>query len=156
MALGLFLKILLLLGLAGGGGFLSFLARKYGVQGLELWLPLAIIISYGISPVIGLIVSAVMVIVSFGLFPYQLNQIGVILVCLAITSFMTLIFPVTSAAAFISYAMYLTIGYNIVSNLTMLFTGTNPLNLVKFAVISLFFSWFIYIKAGWWLVTLLQ
>ncbi len=145
--------ILLLGGLTLAGSFMSYWARKYGIQGLEIWLPIAIILSYAISPLVGLIVASLMIIISFFMFPYQLHYIVIMIACLAGLTFSTLMFPITSAT-FIKTAMTFTIIYNLASNLIMFMTGGDAQGIIKFALISTFFSWFLYIKAGWWMIHL--
>jgi len=61
----------------GAGSFMSFWARKYGTHGLEIWLPLAIILSYAISPLAGIIVSTLILLGSLILFPFALHYLVV-------------------------------------------------------------------------------
>lgn len=155
MAVGFFSAFFLIASSIILGGFMSYWARKYGTHGLEIWLPVAIILSYGISPVAGLIVSSLILIFSFVLFPFAIHYLGIMILCLAGLCFSTLLFPVT-AVNFAIIALALTIAYNIISNLVMFFAGHNVMHLIKFALVSTFFSWLIYIKAGWWLVMLFK
>jgi len=136
----------------GGGATLSFWTRRMDLQGVEVWLPLALILSYGMSPLAGFIVAALIIVISWFMWPYQLQYVFWMVVCLAVLVFVTKFFPV-SQASFIKTALTLTIGYNVVSNVLMLITGGNPLNIIKFAVISTLLSWAIYARVGWQLVT---
>jgi len=154
MALSTFLVTIILAVIAVIGTLLSFMARRYDIQGLEIWLPLAVILSYGISPLAGLIVAALIIIASFIMFPYQLHYVVIMIACVAGLTFSTVLFPVTEAN-FVTTAIWLTIAYNVLSNLIMAFTGGNIANLFKFAILSIFISWFIYLKAGWYVISLL-
>jgi hypothetical protein len=151
MALGIFLTVIVLLFLSAGGALLSFWARRSGIHGLEIWLPIAIILSYSISPVVGLLVALLMLIGSLILFPFALHYLLIMIACLAGLCFSTLMFPVT-ATNFVITALWLTIAYNVASNLIMFFIGHNVVHLIKFAIVSIFFSWLIYAKVGWWLI----
>tara|TARA_Y100000310_G_C20685763_1_gene818845 strand:+ start:2132 stop:2599 length:468 start_codon:yes stop_codon:yes gene_type:complete len=155
MALGAFLAILVLIVVTVLGALMSFWARRSGIHGLEIWLPLAIILSYAISPLVGLIVVILILVGSFFLFPYPLHYLVIMIACVAGLCFSTLMFPVT-AVSFVKTALYMTIVYNVVSNLIMFIIGHNVVHLFKFALMSTFFSWFIYLKLGWWFVMLFK
>jgi len=155
MALSLLYTILLLAGFTAVGSVLSFWARKYNIQGLEIWLSLAIILSYGKSPVAGLAIASLIIILSWAMFPYPLQYVLVMIVCLAALCFSTIIIPVT-AVSFVKTALILVIVYNVFSNVILAFTGGNVANITKFALLSTVFSWFIFLKIGWWLVMLFR
>jgi|ETN02SMinimDraft_2_1059926.scaffolds.fasta_scaffold111969_1 hypothetical protein len=153
MALGLFSTIFLLASFVVGGGLLSFWARRSGAHGLEVWLPLAVMLSYAISPIVGIIVSSLILILSFILFPYAIHYLAIMIVCVIGLCFSTLMFPV-NAITFVKVAVILTLSYNFASNLIMFIIGHNIIHLIKFALISTLFSWFLYLKFGWYFVML--
>jgi len=155
MALSLLYTILLLTAVTGVGSVTSFWARKYNIQGLEIWLPLAIILSYGMSPLAGLVVASLIIIISWAMFPYPLQYVLVMIVFLAALCFSTIMVPVT-AVSFVKTALILVIVYNVLSNFILAFTGGNIANITKFALLSTVFSWFIFLKIGWWMVVLFR
>ncbi len=147
----MFLQFLFLAVLVPAGVFLSYWTRRANIQGFEIWLPFSIILSFGISPLVGFVFAMTIIIASWFLFPFELQSVAIMGVCLLATLLSSSFFTVTQSN-FLWVAMLLTVSYNIVSNAIFVLLMANWFNALKFFVFSVWLSWLVYSNFGWQLV----
>lgn len=149
------LQLLFIFALIPACAFLSYWARRANLQGFELWLPLSIVFSFGISPWVGFVFAMTVVFISWAAFPYELQGLAIMALCLLPTLLASSLFSV-SEANFVQSALLLTLAYNIVSNAAYLVMMGNWFNALKFFAFSMWVSWLLYSNFGWQLVTWLS
>lgn len=149
------LQLLALLAIIPLGIQLSFIARRAAMHGFEIWLPLAILVSFGISPLVGYIVAMMIVIGGWVLWPFELENVGLMAFSLALTCWATSLFTLT-AGNLVLLCMALTAFYNLISNGIYLFLSGNWFSMFKFIILSIWTSWLIYQHIGWEFVTWLM
>lgn len=146
------LQLLALVVIIGLGIELSFIARRAAMHGFEIWLPLAILVSFGISPLAGYIAGMLVVLGGFFLWPYALENIAIMGTFLAAVCWATKMFTLTEGNLML-VAMGLTVAYNAVSNTIYFLKFGDLFSTLKFVVLSLWLSWLIYANIGWQFVS---
>ena len=131
---------------------ISYWTRRIDMSGFELWLPMAILISIGISPLVGFLVGLSIVVLSWFVFPFHLIGMMLMMVCLLIFCYMTNLFTFTEANL-VKNVLIIVVGYNIVSNAILFPIWPNPMSIVKFFAFSTWLTWLITSQWGWKLVT---
>ncbi|MFH1424832.1 MAG: hypothetical protein ABIG20_04115 [archaeon] len=144
----MFYQLLALIGLVMIGGFLEFWMRRFEMQGVGIWLSFGLILTYAFGPLWGFLFAISILIISFVLFPYEIQGLFIMGITLAGTLFAATFFDIT-AKNFLLNSMMIVIGYNIVSNIIWMFMGSNWFRLVKFAMLSILFNYLIFSKLGW-------
>ncbi|HIK01751.1 TPA: hypothetical protein H1008_01420 [archaeon] len=151
----MFTQAVTLFGLIILGAFISIGARRADLQGIELWLPFGLLVSYAYSPLWGFLIAFLMLLISWIIFPYGLQYLALTSVFLIPAFAITKFFPVTEAS-FFTVAMGIVIAYNIISNAAYIVVGANIVRVIKFAAFSIAFNWTVMYYFGWtfiqWLV----
>ena len=144
----MFAQVLFLIAMVFIGGFIEFWARRFEIQGIGVWLPLGLLVSYVYSPLWGFLFAFAIVVISFALFPYELHGLFIMGACIAATFFATSLFTITKSNFFMM-SMIFVVGYNLASNIIWLLSGSNWFRLIKFALLSIAFNLLVLSKLGW-------
>ncbi|MFH1786214.1 MAG: hypothetical protein ABH829_00975 [archaeon] len=131
---------------------LSYWVRRVDMGGLELWLPMGILVSIGISPLAGIAVALTIMVVSWFLFPFNLMGLIIMGVCMVVFCYLTGLFTFTEASI-VKNVLLLVVAYNIVSNVVLYPIWPNPMSILKFFAFSTWLSWLITSQFGWKIVT---
>ncbi len=146
------LQLIALLAIVVLGIQLSFIARRSAMHGFEIWIPVGILVSFGISPLAGYLVSMMIVVGGFVLWPYQIENLGIMATCLAVACWTTSLFTLTETNL-ILICMAITILYNLLSNAVFILMFGNWFSILKFVILSIWTSWLIYQHIGWEFIT---
>jgi hypothetical protein len=144
----MFTQVITLIGIVILGSFISIGARRADLQGIELWLPFGLLISYAYSPLWGFLIAFLMLLISWIVFPYGVQYLALTSAFLIPTFAITNFFPI-SEASFFSTIMGIVVAYNIISNVSYVLFGANMVRMIKFAVFSVAFNWIIMYYFGW-------
>jgi len=132
-------QVLSLLGILIIGILLSYWVRIIQLHGLELWLPMGILLTLAISPLAGFLFAAIIIIGSWVIFPFDLRTLVLELFTLGITLYTLSIMPVSSNL--VLYSTLVAVLFNILTNIAFLFLGFDPMKALKFAAFSIWLTW---------------
>jgi len=144
----MFAQVLFLIAMVFIGGFIEFWARRFEMQGISVWMPLGLLVTYAYSPLWGFLFAFSILVISFVLFPYELHGLFIMGACIAATFFAST-FLVINQGNFLLMSMIFVVAYNLISNIIWFFSGSNWFRLVKFAALSILFNYLIFSKLGW-------
>lgn len=146
--------ILIVSGSVLAGIIVSCVARLFELKGLQIWLPASIILAIGWSPIIGFLVAAAVLLVSFAIKPYPPATLAIMLLLLFGTLQSIQLFAITQSN-FVLIAMILTTVYVIVTNIVLSFIHPDFKSVILFIVFTIPISWIIYAQLGWSIISVL-
>ena len=151
-----FAQILFLVGITIAAGYAGIWFRRAELSGLELWLPIGLIISYAINPLVGFAVAFSIMIITWTLQPYGLHHLAISAAFMGgAFYFAPILFPVAEKT-FLLNSMLVAVIFQAVANGFYIVTGYPLIRIARFVAVNLLFCLIIFSKIGWQLLLWLK
>lgn len=144
LSLNAFLIILILVVV---GIVVTHFARIIGLQGLELWLPLGLIVTYAIGPLAGIATALAILVPSFIIRRFSIRHLLFIIVSMAATFYLVTVLALGAASFGLAFVS-LTLLYNLISGTMYKLDNAPLLKNVKFGVLSISTAWGVFGTIG--------